>query len=424
LKSLAIIVTHPIQYYVPVYQELAKVCDLKVFYTWGAQGAATKYDPDFQKTISWDIPLLNNYPYEFVENKAKDPGSHHFKGIVNPGLINLITDFHPDAILIYGWAYQSHLAVMRYFKGKMPIWFRGDSTLLDQTGTLRKISRKLLLTWVYRHLDLAFYVGKANKAYFKAFGVTEKQLIFAPHAIENERFSTDRSTEAIKLRHYLGISVNDTLILFAGKLEEKKDPLLLLAAFKAIDRKTINDQRKTINDKQSTINEKRLTNIDQQRETKNDQRPTLKTHLLFVGNGALEETLKAQILQHKKHNIHLLDFQNQNRMPVIYQACNLFCLPSRGPGETWGLAVNEAMAAGKAILASHLVGCAENLILKGMNGEIFKSGDLGDLKNKLRALIEKPQQLVEMGMESKKIIEKWSIKEQAGTIAKKLNEGH
>jgi len=424
LKSLAIIVTHPIQYYVPVYQQLAKVCKLKVFYTWGVQGAADKYDPDFQKTITWDLPLTEGYPFEFIENKAKDPGSHHFKGIVNPGLINMIKDFRPDAILVYGWAYQSHLAVMRYFKGKVPIWFRGDSTLLDRTGTIRKVMRKVLLTWVYKHVDIAFFVGKANREYYQAYGLKEKQLLFAPHAIDNERFASDRSAEATKLRQDLGISAHDTLILFAGKLESKKDPLLLLQAFIAMDQQSAtNGQQKTKNDQRSTTNEK-STLTNEKRLTKNDQRPTTNLHLLFVGNGQLEETLKAQASEHQKDNIHFLDFQNQSQMPVVYQACNLFCLPSRGPGETWGLAVNEAMAAGKAILVSNRVGCSTDLINLGRNGEIFNSGDQVDLRNKLHQLLLNPEDLNLMGSESKKIIQNYTFKHQVDTIAKTLNEGH
>ncbi|MFD2288835.1 glycosyltransferase [Pedobacter petrophilus] len=424
MKSLAIIVTHPIQYYIPVYQQLAKTCRLKVFYTWGEQGAASKYDPDFQKTISWDIPLLDGYLYEFVKNSAKNPGSHHYKGIVNPDLINLLKAFQPDAILIYGWAYQSHLAVMRYFKSKIPIWFRGDSTLLDGTSTMRKMLRKVFLTWVYKHVDIAFLAGTANHEYFKAYGLKKNQLVFAPHAVDNNRFATDRSSEALKLRQNLGISVSDTLILFAGKLEEKKDPLLLLQAFVEIDQQSPqNEQRSTKNLQQTTKNEKRLTNNDQPKTT-NDQPKTSNTHLLFVGNGALEETLKAQTLQHKKQNVHFLDFQNQSQMPVIYQACNLFCLPSRGPGETWGLAVNEAMAAGKAIFVSNRVGCAGDLISGGLNGEVFNAGDLVDLKNKLQKLLLDPAHLHQMGEESKEIIEHWTFEHQVETFAKTLNEGH
>ena len=74
MKKLAIVVTHPIQYYVPVFRLLAKKCDLKIFYTWGEKGAAAKYDPDFNQIIDWDIPLLGGYEYEFVVNTSKEPG--------------------------------------------------------------------------------------------------------------------------------------------------------------------------------------------------------------------------------------------------------------------------------------------------------------------------------------------------------------
>lgn len=388
MKSLAIIVTHPIQYYVPVYQQLAKACRLRVFYSWGEKGASSKYDPDFNKHIQWDIPLLESYSFEFQENTAKDPGSHHYKGILNPKLIENIKAFQPDAILIYGWAYQSHLATMRYFKGKIPVWFRGDSNLLDETSRLRKILRKLFLTWVYQHIDLAFYVGNANKAYYKAFGLNETKLVFAPHAVDNERFSAAPKQASENIRAHLNIKSEEILILFAGKLESKKNPLLLLKAFSEIT----------------------LAN----------------THLLFVGNGELEVQLKESTqLHHKKdklQNVHFMDFQNQSQMPAVYQACDLFCLPSQGPGETWGLAINEAMAAGKAILVSDKVGCAPDLILKNKNGDIFTSGDLTDLKNKLRILCTHRESLLAMGQVSKRIIENWTFEQQVNIFIEALND--
>ncbi|GGE44452.1 hypothetical protein GCM10011413_08220 [Pedobacter psychrotolerans] len=347
-----------------------------------------KYDPDFKKHIQWDLPLLDGYPFEFLENTAKDPGSHHYKGIINPQLVENIKTFKPDAILIYGWAYQSHLAVMQYFKGKIPVWFRGDSNLLDETSRLRKILRKLFLTWVYQHIDLSFYVGNANKAYYQAFGLNETKLVFAPHAVDNERFSIDQGRSAEQIRTELGIMRHEILVLFAGKFESKKNPLLLLKAFSEIT-------------------------LDH-------------THLLFTGNGELEAQLKESAqLHHEKdklQKVHFMDFRNQSLMPAVYQACDLFCLPSQGPGETWGLAINEAMAAGKAILVSDKVGCAQDLIIKKKNGDIFTSGDLTDLKNKLKFLCTNRESLFAMGQISKEIIQNWTFKHQVNVLIKTLND--
>jgi glycosyltransferase involved in cell wall biosynthesis len=111
-----------------------------------------------------------------------------------------------------------------------------------------------------------------------------------------------------------------------------------------------------------------------------------------------------------------MDFQNQSTMPVVYQACDLFCLPSQGPGETWGLAVNEAMAAGKAVLVSNKVGCATDLIKPTINGEVFRSNDLNDLMQKLRELTGSKEKLTKMGIESQQIIQSWSFEKQVEAI--------
>lgn len=376
MKKLAIITTHPIQYYAPVFRLLAKSCDLKVFYTLGQH---SQYDQDFKQNITWDIPLLEGYGYLFLTNTSKSPGSHYYGGINNPTLIAEIESFKPDSILVYGWSYKSHLKAIRYFSGKIPLWFRGDSNLLDEKPGLKKYVRHLFLKWVYHHIDKAFYVGSANKAYFKKFGLKEKQLIFAPHAIDNNRFGENRNPEAQQLRDSLGLKDKEYLIVFAGKLEPKKDPELLLNAFIKLNK----------------------TNV----------------HLLFVGNGVLEESLKDTSYP----NVHFMDFQNQSHMPVIYQACDLFCLPSKGPGETWGLAVNEAMAAGRAILVSHRVGCAIDLVKDEKNGAIFEAGNLASLQHKLTILLEKPEKLIEMGKQSAKEIKNWTIEKQAQCINNELH---
>jgi glycosyltransferase involved in cell wall biosynthesis len=62
-------------------------------------------------------------------------------------------------------------------------------------------------------------------------------------------------------------------------------------------------------------------------------------------------------------------------MPVIYRMANVYILPSKGPGETWGLALNEAMASGIPVLASAKVGGAIDLIAPDVNGMIFELGE-------------------------------------------------
>ena len=375
MKKLAIISTHPIQYNAPWFALLAQQpeMELKVFYTW-SQRQTEFFDDNFGKEIKWDIPLLEGYEYEFVENRAKKPGNKSFWGIQCPDLINRINAFQPTHILVFGWNFQAHFGVMRHYKEKVPVLFRGDSTLLDyefqtlanllqsaKTHNFFKILpqylkfklRKQFLTFIYRYIDMALYVGSNNKAYFKAHGLKEYQLRFIPHAIDNNRFTDnkekDYANKALEWRRSLQIKDTDFVILFAGKFENKKAPLLVCQAFINLSYE--------------------ISNI----------------HLILIGNGILENVLKEKA--NAQANIHFLPFQNQSKMPVVYRLANLFCLPSSGPGETWGLAVNEAIACGTPVVASTKVGCAIDLVTQPPCYQ-FQSGNIENLTDVLRMAIQ------------------------------------
>lgn len=341
MKKIALISSHPIQYNAPLFALMAKEpkIDLMVFYTWEESALGQKYDPDFGKVIDWDIPLLDGYNYTFLKNTSKEPGSHHFKGIINSTLNKEIEVWGPDVVWVWGWSFDSHLKAMRYFKGKLPVWFRGDSTLLDEPEgfSFKKIARRVFLKWVYTHVDKVFYVGTHNKNYYLAHGIKYSQLVEAPHAIDNNRFATDKKeyqTILNELLVTLDFHRTDIVLLFAGKLELKKNPFFILELAKRI--------------KDSNFK------------------------FLIVGNGQLEKEIKMASVNDNR--IKFLDFQNQTMMPVLYRLASFFVLPSTGPGETWGLALNEALASGIPVIASDKCGGAIDL-LNSSNGYLLKIDD-------------------------------------------------
>jgi glycosyltransferase involved in cell wall biosynthesis len=381
LKKLAIVSTHPIQYNAPLFKLLTERnnINVKVFYTWSQSENSVKYDPGFKKNIEWDIPLLDGYEYEFVNNTSPQPGSHHFKGIINPDIIERIEAYNPNAILVFGWAFTSHLRVIRYFKNKIPICFRGDSTLLDRTNICKAFARFILLRWIYSHINYALYVGSNNKKYFIKYGLKDKQLIFAPHAIDNNRFANPNevyTNKAIQWREHLNIRENDLVLIFSGKFELKKNPLFLLDVLKNCD----SDYLK----------------------------------IIAVGDGILEDKLRS--FAAKDERLIVLDFQNQQRMPVVYRLGDVFILPSVGPGETWGLAVNEAMASGCALMLSEKVGGAIDLVKEGENGIIFNPTDIKKCVDFIEELIDNKVKLTRMKEVSKYLIEKFSFTHIANAI--------
>ena len=375
LTKLAIITTHPIQYNAPLFKMLSerKNVAIKVFYTWGESASGNKFDPGFKRDVEWDIPLLEGYEHTFVRNVASSPGSHHYKGIENPTLINEIQQWGTNAVLVYGWNFKSHLAAIRFFKNKIPVFFRGDSTLLDEKKGAKQFIRKLILRYVYSYIDITFYAGVANKAYFKALGLKDKQLVFMPHAVDNSRFAANEVNMAAgrKLRGELNIPRDVVVFLFAGKLEEKKQPQFLIEAFLSLN----------------------ITNA----------------FLIIAGSGELNKGLTDIYSGHR--SIKFIGFQNQQQMPAVYNACDVFVLPSKGPNETWGLALNEAMAAEKAVIGSNKCGGSYDLIKENVNGFVINSTDSSSLITALNFFIKNKNETAKMGTYSLEIIRPYSFLE-------------
>lgn len=343
---LAVVVSHPIQYYSPWFRWMrARGWTLRVFYLWDF-GVTQHNDPEFGRTLAWDVDLLSGYEHEFVPNVARDPGTHHFRGLDNPGLAARLRAWSPDTVLLFGYNYLTHLKLI--FGSSTPLVFRGDSHLLDQPRP--PLLKRWLLSRLYARFAAITYVGQANRDYFRAFGVPEAKLFHAPHCVDAARFTPTDATlaEAATLRRSLGLE-RKRIVLFAGKLIPKKQPLELLTAFLALARPD--------------------------------------TALVFVGDGEQLPTLQALAATHPEAAVRFLPFANQSEMPVRYLLADVFALPSRGPGETWGLAVNEAMHIGVPCLVSDRVGCQRDLVTDGQTGWVFPAGSPAGLSEALsRAL--------------------------------------
>lgn len=370
---LAIVVSHPIQYYSPWFRFLAAngFAGLRVFYLWDG-GVTGKLDHGFGINVKWDVPLLEGYDYEFVPNVSPQPGTSSWRGLNNPSLGDRLAAFQPDAILVFGYNYLTHYRFLFFGPGRrVPLLFRGDSHRLVPQSGLRAGLRGQWLKLIYGRFAAFLYVGQANKAYFQLHGVPERKLFFSPHAVDNERFFAQAQIareEAAQWKSSLGIAPARKVVLFAGKFEPKKRPRDLVAAFK--------------------------------------QAQLADTTLLLVGNGVQEAVLRQDAAG--RADIVFAPFQNQTQMPRTYATADVFVLPSFGSEETWGLAVNEAMCLGRPIIVSDLVGCAQDLVKNHRNGLVFPAGDVAALMAALREAFADPDRLRTWGVQSREIIQNYN----------------
>ncbi|HEY4989947.1 MAG TPA: glycosyltransferase family 4 protein [Opitutaceae bacterium] len=353
-RRLAVVLSHPTQYYSPWFQWLHRQTsvEFRVFYLWDF-GVAQRHDPNFGTSITWDVDLLSGYESEFVPNRSAKPGAEHFFGFNNPELTKRLALWRPDAVLIFGYKWASHLRAIAWARlNGVPLLFRGDSHLIGRQHP--PLFVRICLRILFAQFAAFLPVGSANKGYFEAFGVPARKLFFAPHSVNAALFDRSRgqiALEASELRTALGLRPSTAVVLFAGKLVSGKQPMELLRAF---------------------LN---LRPVD--------------TALLFVGEGAekgkLERTAADALSADSGSMVRFLPFANQSEMPSRYLLADVFVLPSLG--ETWGLAVNEAMHMGVPCIVSDRVGCQSDLVTNGETGWVFEAADPEGLKRALSSAL-------------------------------------
>ena len=74
---IGFLVSHPIQYYAPIFRELAKRCDLTVFFA-HRQTAEQQASAGFGVAFEWDVDLLSGYHSRFLTNVARQPSTDRF----------------------------------------------------------------------------------------------------------------------------------------------------------------------------------------------------------------------------------------------------------------------------------------------------------------------------------------------------------
>lgn len=376
MTRLAVVTTHPIQYYSPWFRYLAEQpgLDLHVFYLWDF-GVTERRDKGFGQSFAWDVPLLDGYAAEFVANISKQPGTHRFRGIDNPGLAAALAAFHPAAVLCLGYNYRSFFRLL-FGRGlrDVPLILRGDSHRLVVQTDGKAWLRRQAIRFIFRRFRAFLYVGEANRQYLRQHDVAAERLFFSPHAVDNARFMVDAEmtrAAAETWKRELDIPAGMAVVLFAGKLEAKKRPLDLLRAF---DRAALTDAA-----------------------------------LLFVGSGHLEDELRREALAIP--HVYFAPFQNQSTMPRTYAAADLVVLPSHGPSETWGLCINEAQCLARPVVVSSHVGCAADLVQHGQTGLIFPAGSVDALAACLREAFADPARLRAWGEAGKERVQHYTYSE-------------
>ena len=152
-RKLGILVSHPIQYYAPLFRELARQLDLTVYFA-HRQTAQAQADAGFGIAFEWDVDVLAGYPHQFLQNRAKTPNVSSFSGCDTPQIIDEIRQGNFDAFLVMGWYLKSYWQAIRACRrAGVPLMVRGDSQLVTPRGHWKRWAKELVYHYLLRHFD-------------------------------------------------------------------------------------------------------------------------------------------------------------------------------------------------------------------------------------------------------------------------------
>lgn len=110
--------------------------------------------------------------------------------------------------------------------------------------------------------------------------------------------------------------------------------------------------------------------------------------LLVVGRGDIQR-YREYLETHELTGVEFVGYVSNDELPRYYVSCDLFCAPST-KGESFGLILLEAMAAGKAVVASNIPGYA-SVIDHGRDGWLVRPQDATGLALALVRLLADTQ---------------------------------
>ena len=278
---------------------------------------------------------------------------------VRAALGRMLDRLMPQVVVLPGWGFKESLAGLRWCLrngvGRVVV---SDSQAID---TAPSRSRKLVKSVLVKRFHAALVGGTPHTRYLTELGFAADDCYSGCDVVDNELFATARNAT--------GRSDCSTIrMLSCVRLLPRKNLLSVLEALA--------------------------------------ERP--QWHWTIAGDGPQRTVLERRIHQLTLTNrVTLLGHVDYFSLPKVFGEAQIYLQPSLS--EPWGLAVNEAMAAGLPVLVSNRCGCREDLVAQQVNGFVFDPTSAATIGAALdRAMIER-ERWPAMGEASRKIVGQWNV---------------
>lgn len=329
---------------------------------------AARYE-EFRIFVS--TPMESNRSWEVdwrgldvvVQKTLTLPGRwRHPKGFEEPLQIHFPLDtvhqlrkFGPDVIISNELGFRTLLAVL-YTKirrdARVIAWTEVTEASEHGRGLMRKLLRKALRKNIHAFLAL----GSGGIQYIRSLAVDDQKIFKLAYTTDVQRFAGN------ELRRTAG---ERRRLLYVGQLIQRKG---LPQFLQALSRRSA-------------------------------EHPTEQLEFVLAGDGPLRGSLASTSVPRNLQLTFLGPVAYEN-LPQLYAAADLFAFPTYV--DTWGVVVNEALAAGLPVLGSVYAQAVTELVQPGRTGWTFRPDDPDEMYRAIvQSLAEPAEKLEQMRAEAR-----------------------
>lgn len=365
---LAVVVSHPIQYFCPQYSSWArlKAVGVRVFFA-SKQGLERYHDAGFDASFRWH-GLALDFPHEFLAGADKRPVTARIDA---PALEDRLADFGPHCVVIYGYGQPLQRRAARWVRREgVPLLMMTDSELRSKRSWPKRAVKALVLPALLRGVDRFLTIGDANEEYLRRYGVAEERFVRCPYPIDaaslDETLKTrGQAREAVRRQH--GIPDGHLVVLMVGKLVAHKRQRDLIDFSNHL-----HGSRKDVT-------------------------------VVLAGSGEDEPQLRGMARTLGPGGVVFAGFLQPRDLARYLCTADVYAHCSEV--EPYGVAVSEAVYAGLPVVLSHRCGCHGPTadVRPGLNGSVYHCGEVRALTSALTRILDSRERREAMALASRRI---------------------
>jgi glycosyltransferase involved in cell wall biosynthesis len=368
---LAALLSHPIQYLVPLLRTLAArpEIDLSVYFM-DDTGLRSGFIEGMGRTMQWDVPLLDGYRHAFLPNLSPDRDSRTPLSKINPAFLPILARGRFDALYMHGYTSATEWMALAAARAlRIPVVFHGD-VVLDSQAKRSPLARELFRRTICASIDAALVPSTRARAFYERYGFPAERVYWAPLCVDNAFWmakAEELRPRRAALRAEMGVDAELPVVLYVANMRAVKRPVDAVKAF---------------------------------------ERMKTRASLVMVGEGPLFDEVKAHVEANRTARVHLVGGKNQSELPACYASADAFLMTSTH--EVNPLVIREAMCCGLPLVVSDKIEVTSDFVHEGDNGFTYPMGDVGAAADRLDRVLADPAARAAMGERSREIIRPWN----------------